>query len=72
MPDTLDGYRILAQAETRGVRKKQGPGERSQWHQEDGKKRDAYLPLNKPEGFNRGTSLSFSAIFLAERAWDAA
>ena len=32
MPDTLDGYGILAQAEMRGVRKVCGAGERSQKH----------------------------------------
>ena len=49
MPDTFDGYGILAQAEMRGVREKwSGPGERSQ-EQQQGKEREISTNL----GINR-------------------
>ena len=63
MPDTFDGYGILAQAELRGVREmlwSRGTITGTSVRREE---RDVGLPLNKPEGLTRRIRPSLAASF---------
>ena len=62
MPDTLDGYGILAQTEIRGERRRcVDPGNDHKSTRKVGTGEEVYLPLNKSEGLILRISPSFSA-----------